>query len=442
MSSTFKSAADQLMRRLNAIGGSRFFSSNGSKQPRWLLYTGLGLAALAGWAAWDLSDTRSFIHRHITMPLLHAFTSAEFAHRFSILSAAMGLTPKDRVPDDESLALECWGRKFSNPVGLAAGYDKQGEAISSLFDYGYAYVEVGSVTPEPQPGNERPRFWRLKEDRAVVNHYGCNSHGHDVVLGRLKKRIHNFLARRSSDLARKFDKDPESYVDPAVLGVPRSLYPRKQLAINVGKNKNGDETEDFLKGVRKFGNFADILVVNVSCPNISGVCNLQSKDTLVPLLNKVVAERNKLVSPQPPIVVKIGPDLTEAEISDIAHALVETKVDGVIVCNSTGTRPKTLTPNKNLENVGGISGPVMKPFSLRVLRLLRKDLPKEFPIIGCGGITSGKDAVEFARAGATMIQIYTAMTYEGPAAIRKIKDEIVEELNGKRWVDIIGTESA
>jgi dihydroorotate dehydrogenase len=222
------------------------------------------------------------------------------------------------------------------------------------------------------------------------------------------------------------------------------------LAVNLGKNKDtpiADAGDDYIKGVRVFAPYADVLVINLSSPNTPGLRALQTSTYLNSLLSSIRAEMASLPSPQPRLVVKIAPDLNSAEIKDIANAIVQNRIDGVIVSNTTTQRPGSLTsPEEKVSEQGGLSGPPLKPLSLRALRLLKGQL-KQLPggndviLIGCGGINSGKDAIDFARAGATIVQCYTGFVYDGVGFAGRIKDEIVEQLGNRRWSDIIGIDS-
>lgn len=222
------------------------------------------------------------------------------------------------------------------------------------------------------------------------------------------------------------------------------------LAVNLGKNKDTpivDAEDDYIKGIRVFAPYADVLVVNLSSPNTPGLRTLQTATYLNKLLSSVRGEVSQLPAPQPRLVVKIAPDLNLSEIKDIAQAVVENNIDGVIVSNTTVQRPGTLTsaPEKIAEQ-GGLSGPPLIPLSLRALRMLKGQLKQisggdKVVLIGCGGISSGKDAIEFARAGATIVQCYTGFVYDGVGFAGRIKDEIVEELGNRRWKDIIGTDA-
>lgn len=368
------------------------------------------------------------------MPLMHTFTDPETSHNLAVKAMSWGLTPKDPIPDDSSLGFELWGKKFSNPIGLAAGLDKQAEAIDGLFDLGFAYVEIGSVTPNPQPGNDKPRYFRLPEDDAVINRYGFNSDGHKTVALRLSDRMRKYLFHNETG---KESRESLSTNGDRSVPLPRSMRPGKVLAINLGKNKNGDEVEDYVKGVQQLGRFADVLVINVSSPNTPGLRDLQHGDALKRLLSAVVHKRNELY-PKVPICVKIAPDLTASEIKSIAAAITEAKVDGCIISNTTISRPASLTPTKTITETGGLSGPPLKPLTMSALRAMRKEVGKNCVLIACGGVSSGRDVLEYGMAGASFVQGYTGFGYDGTRYPRRLKDELLEALHGRRWQDIIG----
>jgi len=320
-------------------------------------------------------------------------------------------------------------------VGVAAGLDKQGECIDGLFDLGFSYVEIGSVTPEAQAGNDRPRYFRLSSDHAIINRLGFPSDGAAVVCRNLQNRVRNFFVKTSTHLTSD---------------TPRSLNPNKMLAVNLGKNKDtpiADAGEDFLKGIRVFAPYADVVVINISSPNTEGLRTLQTSSYLENLLSSIRSEISKLAQPKPRLVIKIAPDLNVSGIKEIARVIVQNGIDGVIVANTTVQRPGTLTsPPRKIWEQGGLSGPPLKPLTLRALRLLKGHL-KELQggdnviLIGCGGVSSGKDAIEYARAGATIVQCYTGFVYDGVGFATRIKDEIVGELGNRKWSDIIGTDS-
>lgn len=399
---------------------------------------GLQLAVAAGAVGavaggYYLADSRSAVHEYVFCPLIRAVTDAEQGHKLGIFLMKHGLCPWEFEKSDRSLVLgvNLFGTRLSSPIGLAAGLDKDGEAIDALFDTGFSYVEIGSITPEPQPGNPQPRFFRLPRDEAVINRYGFNSTGHFNVLSSLKMRFTKLFSTAENPLANSFG-------------------PGKLLGINLGKNKFGDEINDYVKGVSRMGPYADVLVVNVSSPNTPGLRDLQAEGKLTNLLSTVVRERDQvgknIVGNVPPVLVKVAPDLTEKEIESIANSAIQAKVDGVIISNTTIQRPtgSLLTTNSNLINeTGGLSGKPLKPLSLQALRTLRKyTKDSNLVLIGCGGVSSGKDVLEFGKAGASMVQMYTTFAYRGPGLPLKIKDELYEELQkeGKTWEQIIGSE--
>ncbi|RLV89710.1 Dihydroorotate dehydrogenase [Spathaspora sp. JA1] len=398
-----------------------------------IVFIGGFAVALAG--GYYLLDSRSAFHEYVLCPLIRTFTDGEQGHKLGIFFMKYGLAPRllDEGYNDQSdvLGVEVFGTKLRNPIGLAAGLDKDGEAIESLFNSGFSYVEIGSITPEPQPGNPKPRFFRLSRDEAVINRYGFNSSGHFNVISNLKLRFNKLFKAGESSNAFKSGK---------------------LLGINLGKNKFGDEIEDYTKGVERLGPYADVLVINVSSPNTPGLRDLQNESKLTNLLTTVVKQRDEvlktnLLGKKPPILVKVAPDLTEPEIESIANSAKSAKVDGIIISNTTIQRPveNLLTTDQELINqTGGLSGKPLKPIALNALRTLRKyTKDSNLVLIGCGGISSGKDALEFGKAGATFIQLYTSFAYRGPGLVAKIRDQLAEELRkeGKTWQQIIGEEN-
>ncbi|KAK9366457.1 Dihydroorotate dehydrogenase-domain-containing protein [Lipomyces kononenkoae] len=384
-----------------------------------VLVVGVGLGA------YYVTDARSAFHRYFLVPLIRLTTDAETAHRLAIDSMKAGVYPVDRSADaeDPDLEVQVFGKKLFSPIGLAAGFDKNAEAIDPLFAMGFSYVEIGSITPKPQPGNPQPRFFRLPKDKAAINRYGFNSDGHIKVLARLRLRLHSFLKHNESG------------------PVNHAFEEGKLLAVNLGKNKDGDEIEDYVEGIKTLGNYADVLVVNISSPNTPGLRDLQNEAKLGGLLSAVVAARDNLSTQKPPICVKIAPDLTETEVISIAEVVKKSGIDGVIVSNTTISRPESLKSPKSLSSeIGGLSGPPVKELSLSTLRTLRKYIGPSFTLIGCGGISTGKDAVEFARAGATFVQVLTGFAYDGPGMPSRLREEIKKELDGKKWMDVVNTE--
>ncbi|NXD14874.1 PYRD dehydrogenase, partial [Nothocercus nigrocapillus] len=298
--------------------------------------------------------------------------------------------------------IHVFGRRFCNPVGLAAGFDKHGEAVDGLYGMGFGFVEVGTVTPQPQEGNPKPRVFRLAEDEAIINRYGFNSHGHAAVQRRLRARLP--AQRRLSEA-----------------GMP--------LGINLGKNRSSaDAAADYVAGVRALGPLADYLVVNVSSPNTPGLRDLQGRAKLRSLLSKVLSERDALpCERKPAVLVKIAPDLSAQDKQDIAGVVCELGVDGLIVSNTTVSRPRGLRSRQRTEP-GGLSGAPLRELSTQTVRDMYALTQGRVPIVGVGGVSSGRDALEKIRAGASLVQMYTALVYHGPPAVRAVKQELQELL--------------
>ncbi|KAK0098223.1 hypothetical protein PV326_010280 [Microctonus aethiopoides] len=351
-------------------------------------------------------------YNNVMMPLVRLI-DPEVAHNLAVLAAKIGFTPRQTTIDPATLNHTVWGIKFDNPVGMAAGFDKQGETMKSLTKMGFGYVEIGSVTPNPQPGNPQPRVFRLLKDRGVINRYGFNSDGHDVVLNRLK------VVRD----------------DPNFTGI---------IGVNLGKNKTSeDPIKDYIDGIKKFNNVADYFVINVSSPNTVGLRNLQNKKQLEELLSAINSVRFKMTV-QPPLLLKLAPDLTNDERQDIVDVILKekTKVDGLILTNTTISRENLLDDNK-IES-GGLSGAPLTDLSTAVIADMFKRTKGRIPIIGVGGIFSGQDAYDKIAAGASLIQIYTSYAYHGPPIVQKIKRELNDLIisNGYNSIaDVIGKNS-
>jgi dihydroorotate dehydrogenase len=311
---------------------------------------------------------------------------AEDAHRASILALRAARPVLRAGADDPILATRLWGLDFPNPVGLAAGFDKHAEAPDALLGLGFGSVEIGSVTPRPQPGNPRPRVFRLPEDGAVINRYGFNSEGIDAVAARLAGR-----ARRG------------------VLGV------------NLGKNKEtADAAEDYAAGAAALARFADYLVVNVSSPNTPGLRALQDRGVLDALIARV---QSAMPASPPPLLVKIAPDMAAEDLADIAAVARARRLDGIIVSNTTIARPPELRGAARGE-AGGLSGRPLFVSSTAVLREMRRLTGGEIALVGVGGVAAGGDAYAKIRAGATLVQLYTALVYEGPGLVARIKRDL------------------
>uniref|UniRef100_A0A8C8CDV6 Dihydroorotate dehydrogenase (quinone), mitochondrial n=1 Tax=Oncorhynchus tshawytscha TaxID=74940 RepID=A0A8C8CDV6_ONCTS len=344
------------------------------------------------------------------MPLLQRIVGAETAHVMAVRLIGLGLVPLNRYQDPASLEVNVMGRKFKNPIGIAAGFDKHGEAVDGLYRLGFGFVEVGTITPKPQEGNPKPRVFRLTTDQAVINRYGFNSCGLAAARERLKAR-------------------EGTQVELTKAGLP--------LGINLGKNKlSQDAAADYLEGVRTLGPLADYLVVNVSSPNTPGLRDLQGKGELRQLLYKVLKERDALQGgSRPPVLVKIAPDLTAQDKQDIADVVTELGVDGLLVSNTTVSRPETLQDPQSKE-VGGLSGQPIKDLSTRTVREMYSLTKGKVPIIGVGGVASGQDAMDKICAGASLVQLYTSLTYQGPPVVTKIKRELEQLLKEQGFASI------
>ena len=290
--------------------------------------------------------------------------------------------------EDKRLAREVLGLKFKNPLGLAAGFDKNASMIEELAEFVFGFIEIGTVTPLPQPGNEKPRMFRLPQDDALINRLGFNNQGVDVVAARLKQ------------------------------------VQRKGLIIggNIGKNKltsNEDAVNDYIKCFDRLFDVVDYFVVNVSSPNTPGLRELQEKEPLKHILNTLQQRNNKNQITRP-ILLKIAPDLTNSQLDDIIEIVMETKIAGVIATNTTISRDDLLSSENLKKESGGLSGKPLTMRSTEVIRYLSKHSNKSFVIVGVGGIHSPEDALEKIQAGASLIQIYTGFIYEGPGLIKRI----------------------
>ncbi|XP_059569906.1 dihydroorotate dehydrogenase (quinone), mitochondrial, partial [Alligator mississippiensis] len=369
----------------------------------------LGGGALLGAAALAAAGDERFYAERL-MPVLQRAAGPEAAHGLALRLLRLGLHPRDPAPDPDCLAVQVLGRRFQNPVGLAAGFDKHGEAVDGLYRLGFGFVEVGSVTPQPQDGNPRPRVFRLPEDQAVINRYGFNSHGHAAVERRLRAR-------------------QDAQLQLTAAGRP--------LGINLGKNKSSvDAVADYVAGVRVLGPLADYLVVNVSSPNTPGLRDLQGKAELRCLLAKVLEERDALPCvPKPAVLVKIAPDLSAQDKRDIASVVSELGVDGLIVTNTTVSRPSSLRGAARAE-AGGLSGQPLRDLSTETVREMYCLTQGRVPIVGVGGVSSGQDALDKIRAGASLVQLYTALTYRGPPVVGTVKRELAALLRKQGFASV------
>ena len=326
----------------------------------------------------------------------------ERAHHFAVWALAHNLVPTATEPDDPRLFVTALGRRFANPIGLAAGFDKDARVWRQAGRLGFGFVEVGSVTPRPQSGNPRPRLFRLERNRAVINRMGFNNAGVEAMAARLASR-------------------------------PRDGV----LGINLGKNKETeDAAADYEIGARRLGPLADYMVINVSSPNTPGLRALQGKAALAALIARTHgALLEACGSNAPPLLLKIAPDLTEQDLADIAEVALEGRLAGLIATNTTIARPSGLEARFASQG-GGLSGrPLFEP-STQVLRELYRLTQGKLPIIGVGGVASGADAYAKLRAGATLVQLYSALVFEGPGLVRRIKRELLDclERDGLRTI--------
>lgn len=344
------------------------------------------------------------------MPLMRGM-DPERAHTHALCALRWGLAGSDRGTDDPVLATEVFGCHFRNPIGLAAGFDKDAVAVLPLMQLGFGFVEVGTVTPRPQPGNPKPRLFRLEEDQAVINRMGFNNGGLDGYVARLQALMRPL---------------------PAVLGA------------NVGINKEGADPErDYPALYAAVAPYADYVTVNVSSPNTPGLRDLQGEERLAAILDAIAAKRATLSS-RPPVLVKIAPDLAEDAVGSIVEACIARGVASVIVSNTTIARPETLRSAKKGE-AGGLSGAPLFEKSNAVVRIAYRAAQKRIPLIGVGGIATGAQALTKIKAGASLVQVYTGFAYGGPALVRRIKDELAAGLKREGFVrvaDAVGVEAA
>ncbi|CAD7037339.1 quinone-dependent dihydroorotate dehydrogenase [Pseudorhizobium endolithicum] len=313
----------------------------------------------------------------------------ETAHGMSVAALKSGLLPSCSVPDDARLAQTVAGIRFPNPLGMAAGYDKNADVPDALLRLGFGFAEVGTVTPKPQAGNDKPRIFRLTADRAVINRLGFNNEGHAAAHARL-------AARRR---------------DGGIVGV------------NIGANKDSaDRVADYVAGIERFSSVADYFTVNISSPNTPGLRDLQARESLKALLDAVLAARREAVvraGRSLPVFLKIAPDLTEEGLDDVAAEALSHDLDGLIVSNTTLSR-EGLADRRHASEAGGMSGAPLFRLSTAVLAKMRRRVGPGLAIIGVGGVASADDALEKVRAGADLVQLYSCMVYEGPGLPARI----------------------
>lgn len=330
-------------------------------------------------------------------PLLHCM-DAETAHGLTIKALKTGLGGSVKIISPANFGVSCFGLKFENPLGLAAGFDKNAEVPDAMLAMGFGFVEVGTVTPRPQEGNPRPRLFRLSEDRAVINRLGFNNEGHAAVLERLRRRKHK----------------------PGIVGV------------NIGANKDStDRISDYVAGINAFSDVANYFTINISSPNTPGLRNLQSAAELPALLNRL-NEARKMQTRQVPMLLKIAPDLETDEMKAIADCCLNSAVDGVIISNTTLSRPALLS--RHAKETGGLSGAPLFDLSTRQLARFYLLTEGKIPLVGVGGIANADHAWSKICAGASLLQLYSALVFQGPELVQEILSGLSRKLAAKKFV--------
>ena len=323
-----------------------------------------------------------------------------FSMRFLSIILKLGLVrrifKKRYILDDEKLSTSIFGLKFKNPVGVAAGFDKNARYINELSYCGFGFVEIGTLTPKAQEGNPKKRLFRLKKDSAIVNRMGFNNDGVEIAVEHLKKARSNCVI----------------------------------VGGNIGKNKltsNEEANNDYVFCFNHLFDFVDYFVINVSSPNTPNLRELQEKEPLEKLLSLLVEQNNKRAHPKP-LLLKIAPDLTDHQLDDIVDIILHTKIHGVIATNTTISRDKLNSSAEQIEQIGsgGLSGKPLNNRSTEVIRYIHHKSNGQIPVIGVGGIHTAQDAVDKLKAGAVLLQLYTGFIYEGPALIKKINKEILK----------------
>ena len=332
-------------------------------------------------------------------PVLHCM-DAETAHGLTIKTLKAGLGGSTKIISPPNLATSCFGLNFQNPLGLAAGFDKNAEVPDAMLAFGFGFVEVGTVTPRPQVGNPRPRLFRLREDRAVINRLGFNNEGHAAVLERLRRRKHK----------------------PGILGV------------NIGANRDStDRIADYVAGINAFSGVASYFTINISSPNTPGLRNLQSARELPALLARL-SQGRQAQTRQVPMLLKIAPDLEADEMQAIAACCLDAKVDGVIISNTTLSRPEL--QSLHAKETGGLSGAPLFDLSTQQLARFYLLTQGKIPLIGVGGIANADQAWSKICAGASLLQLYSALVFQGPQLVQEILAGLSCRLAGKNFATL------
>ncbi len=338
------------------------------------------------------------MYKRLIRPILFLFDPELIHHisfflikRFINIPGVKYLTKKKFSINSKSLEREVFGIKFPNPVGLAAGFDKNAELFSELSNFGFGFIEIGTVTPQPQPGNKKKRIFRLNKDQSLINRLGFNNKGVNYIKNKLKNK------------------------GKIIIGA------------NIGKNKktpNEKAFDDYLFSFDKLYDYVDYFVINVSSPNTPNLRDLQDKKPLTSLVKKLNLHRKKKKK-RKPILLKISPDLSENKLLDIISVIQKEDLDGVIATNTTVTREDLESESELTSEVGGLSGKKLNSKSNEVIRFIHKKSNGSFPIIGVGGVFSPRDVIEKLKSGASLVQVYTGFIYEGPNMVKKINKELL-----------------
>jgi dihydroorotate dehydrogenase len=358
----------------------------------------------------------------LARPFLHAL-DPEDAHGLAIRMLKFAPLPRASA-DDKRLAMRAFGLNFPNPVGIAAGFDKNAEVPDALLRLGFGFVEVGTITPKPQAGNPRPRLFRLDADTGVINRLGFNSQGADAVLRRL-------AARAAPSVS-----SPASGEGWGIVG------------INVGANKETvDRVADYVGLIERFAAVASYVTVNISSPNTPGLRDMQQAVVLDELLARVIDARERVMrnAGPTPVLLKIAPDLSLPDLDDIVGIARSRRVDGMMVGNTTVTRPKSLHDVEKAQEAGGLSGRPLLPLANRMLAETYVRVEGVFPLIGAGGIDSGMSALGKIRAGASLVQVYSGLVFRGLGLVAEIKDTLLATLERDQQtslVDYVGADAA
>jgi dihydroorotate dehydrogenase len=342
------------------------------------------------------------IAHDLLSPMLRTL-DPETAHSLAISALRHGLGPRNRADAHPSLGIDLAGLNLSNPIGLAAGFDKNAETPDAMLAAGFGFVECGTVTPRAQSGNPRPRVFRLTQDEAVINRLGFNNEGLAPFVARLQRRLRKGI-----------------------------------VGANVGANKDtSDKAADYVAGLAEVWAYADYVTINISSPNTPGLRGLQEKGALDDLLARIHAAREPLVAVhgRRPVFLKVAPDIDDSAVGDIATLAQRYALDGLIVSNTTITRPDTLISASRTET-GGLSGKPLFDPSTRVLRQFYAAIGPRMPLIGVGGVSDGKSALAKIKAGARAVQLYTALIYRGPGLAKKIADDLALRLKAEGFANV------